>query len=205
MEPHARSNSNVFTVFNGRCFLSTDPVPGATGVGASIWTRLPTALAEKGILRPVVIVNVAVESSAIFDWTTGRPLNRHLIRQIALLNQTGLKINLVIWQQGESDAKRKTNGADYRLKMEQLIYSLRASGVEAPVLVALSTYCPKSDGSEIRSTLQKMANEVDGVWLGPDTDMLTGTMRSGGCHFSATGLAAASRLWAQSIGSILNR
>ena len=47
----------------GDCLRSTDPLPGGTGNGASIWSRLPAALGNAGIRRQYAWHAVAVRAA----------------------------------------------------------------------------------------------------------------------------------------------
>ena len=59
--PNPREPISVVTD-QGRCYRSTDPLPGATGASVSIWGRLPGALAAAGVDRQVVLAVLAVDA-----------------------------------------------------------------------------------------------------------------------------------------------
>lgn len=195
----ARSAAPLHVVSGGRCYRRADPLPGATGQGASLWPRVAAALDGRLRGRPLVFSIVAVDSTTIADWNTSGPLRSLLEQQLQGLSRAGFKADLVLWQQGEADARAGTSSDAYRAGLSELHGQLRAFGVTAPMVLALSTYCPRSDGGAVRQALRDYAHSAADVLPGPDTDVLQGAMRSGGCHFSAAGLDAAARLWADAL------
>ncbi|MEO7493615.1 MAG: sialate O-acetylesterase [Massilia sp.] len=185
------------TLFGNACFASADPLPGATGDDASIWSRLP-AIAG----RPILLVPIAVESTAIAQWTTPGPLRAYVDARLKQLGEGPFKVDLVLWQQGEADAKAHTAQTDYVAGLAGLRVMLDAHQIRAPLLAARSTYCPGSDGKAVRAAVGAGAG-IARIAEGPDMDGLQGVMRSGGCHFSARGLAAAAALWTDAIAAAL--
>lgn len=185
----------------GRCLLARDPLPGATGHGGSIWSRLPAELAAAGLARPVVISVLAIDASRLDDWVrTDGPLRPALAEVAQALEHAGLPAQLVLWQQGEADAREGTSTAALAQALALLADLLQQAGVRAPVLLARSTVCRSAPSAPVRQALDLAAASVARLRLGPDTDTLDGpALRSDGCHFSAPGLGAAARLWARRI------
>lgn len=183
----------IFLIHQGKCYLATDPLPGGTGRGAAPWSRLP------GLLAPgkVAIVLVALESTSIRQWSEPGFIQWILRRQIESALAQGIRFDLVLWQHGETDARDQTSVETYRRDFRRLLTRLRASGVEAPIMAALSTRCRQYDGRAIRQALLTESDNSRDVMPGPDTDRLEGGLRVDGCHFSAEGLDAAARLWAE--------
>jgi hypothetical protein len=198
-------------VFDGQsCFALQDPLPGGTGSGASIWTQLPAALRKHGVTGRLSLSVLAVESTRINDWArASSPLNERLRQQLAALQYAGWRPDLVLWQQGEADAMAGTSAADYQQDFEQLLQTLQAHGVTAPVMTALSTYCSgrteagAAAANTIRAALTDLPGRLPQAVLGPDTDGLTHQYRWQRCHFSTTGLSAAAELWAKHIAAVL--
>ncbi|PHV13347.1 sialate O-acetylesterase [Chitinimonas sp. BJB300] len=186
-------------VKDGRCYSSTAPLPGGTGRGASLWPHVSQYLGHQLGGRPLVYALIAIESTPIADWVGNGPLQQHWQQQLGQLAATGLTPSLVLWQQGEADAKAKTSQADYRQALLKLQAALQAAKVSAPIVAAQSTYCPGADGSQVRAALADLTQHQAGFLPGPDTDDLQGEMRSGGCHFSAIGLRIAAQRWANTL------
>lgn len=184
------------TFYRGRCFSSHEPLPGGSGEGASVWPRVAAQLGGELHGRPLLFVLFAVESTTIADWTSVGPLSDTLGAELRTLARSGLAVDAVLWQQGEADALAHTSAETYRQGLTKLRHSLAAQGVHAPLVAALSTYCPGSDGNAVRAAIVQAARGDSAVVVGPDTDPLQGALRSGGCHFSAAGLRAAAAKWA---------
>lgn len=201
----AGSDSRRMVVFSGagKCQSLLDPLPGGTGRGGSIWSRLPAFLDQTPQRRPVVLAVLAVDASSIDDWTrTGSPLRKRLEALVVELLASGLKPDLVLWQHGETDARLGIDAAAYRDGMLSLASILEQSGSKAPIMTATSTYCREDAGPAVRGALEELARSRSRFLAGPDTDLLQGpVLRFDGCHFAGPGLAAAAGLWAQSISS----
>lgn len=196
--PYSDGNA-VSLVNHGKCFLAADPLPGATGRGGSIWSRLPALLYPKRI----AISLLAVESTLVRQWVAPGYLSWELKHELEALKRIGVVVDLVIWQQGEADAREGTTSAAYREDFLILRSVLRAHGVEAPVMVALSTRCKAFSGDAVRQALSDLVGERNDVWMGPDTDKLLGDTRIDDCHFSIKGLDEAAKLWANVIQSAI--
>lgn len=186
---------------DGQCVRARDPLPGATGRGGSIWSRLPAALAQAGLERPVVLSVLAVDATLIDDWVRPHgPLPAALESASRDLERAGLHADFVLWQQGEADARAATPAPDYAQALLALAATLRRHGVDAPVLVARSTVCRAAPAATLHRAQDHAAAQDSGLRIGPDTDTALGRdERIDGCHFSAPGLDAAARLWAQRI------
>jgi hypothetical protein len=202
-EPPVHRQAQKAHVFVGEgCQSATDPLPGATGNGASIWSRLPAHLQRLGVQRPVVLAILAVDASSIAEWTDSpSALKLRLDKVLDQLGQAQLVPDFVLWQQGEADAKLGTSTVTYADAFAQLRQRIRAAGVNGPLLLARSTMCHGADGRLVRAALEQLAAQHQDVRLGPDTDLLAGSHRHAGCHFSDSGLDAAALMWAQAIAA----
>jgi hypothetical protein len=185
-------------LFEGRCYRTGSAAPGATGRGGSIWTVLAPRLSRTAG-RPVVFSVLAVEATQVRDWVEPGRLHRRLADTLASNRENSFVPDIVLWQQGEADARSGTSANDYRERFSRLVALLRSQGVAAPIAVALSTRCGNEGSEQVRTALKESAIQDSSVRLGPDTDTLTGPFRQDGCHFSASGLDAAAELWLRAI------
>jgi Carbohydrate esterase, sialic acid-specific acetylesterase len=198
--PDAAARS-ITMIWNEKCITARDPLPGATGSGASIWPRLVAVMERKQDQRPVVVSVLAIDASSIDDWTRQRsPLRHQLMRQLADMKKMGMPPDAVLWQQGEADARTGTSADDYAAKLDQLATIVTDADIKAPVFLARSTVCRTPANLQIRSAIEQKIVQ-GGRWMsGPDTDTLSdGRFRHDGCHLSAAGLDAAADLWAASL------
>lgn len=198
----AHDTSPALFFYQGRCYLTAGPAPGATGKGGNIWTYLSPLLSTE-LQRPVVFSVLAVDATSITEWTAESALRELVVKTIRQGKAHGFIPELVLWQQGEADARSGMSGAEYRQKLDKLRASIRNELERGAMIVAQSTRCRNEGSEDIRRVLGEAAEGRSGVILGPDTDALQGDFRLDGCHFSLSGLKAASSLWASVIVSAL--
>lgn len=191
----------ITMIWDGKCIQAHDPLPGATGRGASIWPRLVTLLQPDLGDRPIVVAELALDASTIEEWTRATsPLRSRLASQLASMKQLGMPPDAVLWQQGEADARGGTTAGHYVDRLDLLADVLTQGGITAPVYLAKSTVCRSPPSEPIRSAIDARV-ALKGRWMsGPDTDALdNASLRHDGCHFSASGLDAAAKLWAAAL------
>jgi len=143
---------------------------------------------------------LAVNATSIDDWTRERsPLRLVLQARLAAMRRVGLAPSLVLWQQGEADAAAGNGTQDYAEGLAALAATLSEAGSDAPILLARSTACRAPANPAIRAAIEAAPLDNPRMRLGPDTDLLGSRMRADGCHFSADGLDAAAKMWAERI------
>lgn len=192
---------SIRVLHEGRCGWMQEPLAGATGRGASLWSRLPSVLAAAGVQRPVVMAVLAVEATSAADWTEpGSPLRERLQYLSAGAKAANLQIDLVLWQQGEADALQGTQPQRYTEQLKSLAAQLSDAGIRAPILLARSTLCKSSPDAGLTRAMQGLIDADDRFALGPDTDALAAPWaRRDGCHFTLAGLDAAAQAWGEVI------
>lgn len=191
----------VTLIADGKCIMAADPLPGSTGNGGSIWSRLPHNLLAPGLQRPLVLSVMGVDATSIADWTSDKSLmQKRLTAHIKSMNAFSLSPHVVLWQQGEADARLGISGEAYGASLGKLANILTDAGSDAPILLALSTVCRSLPSGDIRTAITSMAAQNSRFKVGPDTDTLNDARsRFDGCHFSAMGLDHAARLWANEL------
>ncbi len=191
----------VNMVADGKCVLALDPLPGGTGHGASIWQRLPVSLEQNGLARPVVLSVLAVDATAIDDWVaTGSPLRERLVAHLASMRRVGLLPRVVLWQQGEADARIGSSRVAYGNGLDKLALILDETTLSVPIVLAQSTVCNSPSNLEIRQAIMEKVSSHSRWRLGPDSDQIVGSAyREGGCHFTALGLDRVARMWSNSL------
>lgn len=197
MEPNA---PRALFYYGGRCYLTAGPVPGATGSGGNMWAYM-SPLLSSALGRNVVFSVLAVDATSIVDWTAEGALRALLQTTIRDGKAHGFVPALVLWQQGEADARMGMAGTKYGQELGKLIAYIRGELEGVKMIVAQSTRCRNEGSQEIRMALRESAHADSAIILGPDTDALAGGFRIDGCHFSRAGLVAASSLWASVITS----
>lgn len=187
--------------FDGKCYSTTGPAPGATGQGGNLWAYLGPELSHKHG-RPVIFSVLAVESTQLRDWVEPGALRDRMAKTIADQQRQGFVPDVILWQQGEADAKAQTTRSKYTQRFGELTRMLRNEGISAPIIVALSTHCRNEGSESVRSALKAVVSADPTIMLGPDTDSLVGLNRQDDCHFSTIGQRAATELWLASLAKI---
>lgn len=198
--------SRVRVFHASRCLEATDPLPGSTGQGGSIWSLLPAALSTSMARgRPTLISAIGLDASPISAWVNWRsPIRHHLTRHVTSMIEAGLNPDAVLWQQGEADARIGTQPADYAASLLKLSDILRQAGYEGRLFLAHSTICRSSPDAGLRAAVDDLVARYPRHFAqGADTDALAGpTWRHDGCHLSAAGRRQAAQLWAQRLAAV---
>jgi len=188
--------SGVLNFFAGRCFAGDDPIPGASGTGGSVWNRLGDLLMGSGRFDSVVLASIAVDASAIAQWSRGGELQPRLLASLEELRAHGLEPTHLLWHQGERDMQLGTDAPTYASHFSRLLASIRQAGFSAPVYVARASYCRGRRSEQVRTAQRDVVDVAAGVLAGPDTDALVGPdLRHDDCHFSAAGADRHAALW----------
>jgi hypothetical protein len=192
-----------------KSYRAEDPLPGASGNGGSIWSRLGDLLIQRGLFKKVLFISVAYGGTFITDWSRNTAVQQRLTLALTRLQrQLGrscLPITATLWQQGEAEANHTTMPADtYTSHLWTIIDVIRSHGAYCPMFVAQATHCdgaehPVQNHAAIRQAQQEIINIRRGVLRGPDIDTIVGDGRYDGCHLSAIGLQRAAELWADAI------
>jgi lysophospholipase L1-like esterase len=191
------------------CHRVGDPLPGGTGGGHSVWSRLPAALSQAGLTRPLVVGLLGVDATSIENWTdASSPLPTRMQSLARQMTAAGLAPDLVLWQHGESNARIGTSQDNYARQLHTLAALLQQAGVATPIVLAQSTVCRSAPNEAIRSAVQSVvasrAKSDRRFLLGPDTDVLSAAhQRRDGCHFSNAGLNAAAAQWAEVLAPLV--
>ncbi len=199
-ETQAGESPGVYEFYRGRMYAARDPLLGADGDGGSVWMRLAARAIDRGAYDTIVLVPLAAGGSEIQRWTPGGDLHPRLLSVVDEARGAQLQFTHVLWHQGEADAMRGTTARAYEERFRLLVSALRARGVTAPIYVARASRCARHHPSdEIRQAQQALVERADGVFAGPDTDILGFGDRYDGCHFTTEGLERAAVLWLQAI------
>jgi hypothetical protein len=149
-----------------------------------------------------------VEPAGADRWKSTGQLFEGMVERVRQLGDHGFRA--LLWHQGESDAHQpaghEISGEEYRSLMTRLILASRQqAGWAFPWFVAQVSYHTPDDTStpEIRAAQAALWSAKIAL-EGPDTDQLTGSNRQNngkGVHFSAQGLEAHGKLWAEKLAA----
>lgn len=195
-DPRARA------FFDGRFLPLHDPIPGGTGEGGSVWTRLAPRLLARGDCEAVTIALAAVGGAAIADLAPGGADHDIVTSAVAAASRNGPAFSHVLFHQGERDTMLETTRDDYRCALGSLIEFLRSSGVAAPVFVCRASYRFGVTSEAVRAAQGAVIEGDDGVFPGPDTDLLGESLRADNTHFSDAGLERFADAWIEALTPI---
>jgi len=194
--PAGAPSMRVFA--EGRCVIAADPLPGTTGGGSSLWSAVQEGWMATDPQVRLLWAPLAVGATAIARWTGPDPVHERLVEHLQALRAAGLRVDRVVWQQGESDARDGTDAGDYPRALHALRALLDAHGVSAPMFVARSTFGRSAGTGAIGRALERHEASLAAARIlpGPDADALRGTIdRRDACHFTDAGRRRAARLW----------
>ncbi len=189
-------NLNFYT---GRCFAARDPLLGATAAGGSLGAPLGDLLVKDGVYDAVLLVPIAVGAATVEDWAPSGHLHRRLAAALDRTRDAGFAPTFVIWHQGESNTRWNADPVLYGTLFRDIVASIRARGVDAPVFAALASICLAGADRLTRAGQAALPDAALGIHPGPDTDTLGMALRFDSCHFSAEGMTQHARLWAETL------
>lgn len=187
----SRAAGEVYAYHDGKLWAASDPLPGSSGSGGSVWTRLgPLILADSSEDEAVVFCAIGKGSTSVRSWMPGHENFSRVEKAIEGCQVMGIEIDEVIWHQGESDAwPGDMSAKDYEVALGSVIGGIRRLGVECPIYICQATRDYEGIlNSAIREGQSAVWSEEDGVFAGVDTDSLGDRFRSDGVHFNREGL-----------------
>ena len=186
-----KSGDGVFDFFDGRCFVSSDPVPGASGDNGSLWPLLGLWIAGS-TSRPVVMLHGAIGGTQVEDWLDRRSgYLESLTNRIMYLRSFGFEPDLVIWHQGETDAAVVSDMGYLKENFTELMKALHLAAPKGSIYLFQASKClgmGRENGiRQFTLTQALVADELDFVIRGLNTDSLGNDLRWDTCHFNAAG------------------
>ena len=198
----ALQNVDNFNLYDGKNYHAADPLLGASGDGGNFATRLGDKLIDAGLFDRVILAPIAMGGTTVEQWADEGMFNRRIVVLVRRLHDAGLKIDFVLWHQGEGNAGMgDIEGRQYRKNLWEVVFTFRRYGVNAPFFVALATLCGglHANAENIRAGQKAAVDPKAGIFLGPDTDTIGVELRWDKCHFNEIGLDVAASLWLEVI------
>ena len=194
-----------------KCTRARDPLPGASGLGGSVWSRLGDLLLERDVFQRVLFVPLGQRDAFLGDWLAGGDKYDRVLLALSRLSKSlcsaVLPFSAVLWQQGEAEANHtQMSTSAYQARFYDFIAELRRGGVFSPVFVALATICevgepPYRNRDAIRRAQKQIPDPARGIFPGPDADLVSLDERFDRCHFSSDGAQHCAELWAETLQS----
>lgn len=181
--------------FKGALQPLHDPLPGGSGTGGSVWTRLGRRLLATDRFDRIIFTLAAIDGASIRDLAPGGKYFPAIATPLSAMSKTDLIPSHVFIQQGEQETLLVTSATDYLKSLKSLIDCLRNGGVGAPVFVCQGTYQNGLTNRDVRSAQAEIVDPANHIFAGPDTDSLGANWRSDDTHFTDAGLEALADLW----------
>lgn len=184
-----QNSPRIVNLFNGKCYVASDPLLGASGNAGSVWTLLGTKLIATGKYDNIIFVPAGMGGSAIKSWAQGGELNA-MLGDVIQVSQPKYNFTHIIWHQGESDLVVKTTKDEYKQNFYSMLKTIRDNGVNRPIHVSIATIF--GDNNNPDNPISKAQRELidgNGIKLGPNTDKLNAPEdRYDDAHVSYTGM-----------------
>jgi hypothetical protein len=164
-----------FNFFDGKCYVARDPLLGATIDRSNVLTRLGDRMVARKMYDRVLLVRLA-----------------------------GIRATHILWQQGEAEANLSCGeniAAEWMEEFQKIATMIRNEKVDAPIYVAQATICHGGRSEIIRGAQVAVVRPEQGIFAGPDLDVLGAEHRWDGCHFSVSGMEKAADLWLEAIAA----
>lgn len=186
----------VHTFFDGDCFVTRDPVLGASGNLTSIWPMVGRELAQRQD-APVVFVHGALGGTQAADWTDDRSgYFDFLEARVAEAAARGFEPDWIVWHQGETDAAVLDSAEQVRRVYDELTGRLlrmadASAGEGARIYLFRASVCSGARRSagfpHLIEGMTDVARRNVRVHAGMNTDRLGRDFRHDGCHFNSAG------------------
>jgi hypothetical protein len=207
-----RFPSQVFNYYDGKCYVASSPLLGASGAKGEFITLLADKLIENGTYKTIVIISSGIGGSTISRWQADGDLNQMLLDTLTPIKK--YQITDVIWHQGEADFDNRTSAKVYQKSFHSLKDSLRAAGISSPFFIAVATKCrndarwwrvwPEQGGWQADNPTaagQKQLADNKEIFVAANTDeLLADADRSSDlCHFGESGQLKTANAYANAI------
>ena len=194
----------VYNFFRGRCYKAEDPLLGPTGDKGSVWSRLGDMLIAEGLYDAVILIPIGVGTTTIEQWAASGYLHPRITAAIRESKSSGLKITHLFWVQGGSEKRTSgdsKNREEYKRNFMNMLQSIRALGVDAPIFVAMATYNDTGVIPDIRAAQSELVDPRNKIFAGPDVDALYNDKKNKWeeVHLSHRGLELSTRAWLDAI------
>ncbi len=175
------------TVLGGMELIpASDPLPGASGEGGSVWTRLGTSLVASSVFEEVVFIPIAVDGSAVAEWSPKGKCYPKFADACDRARQAGQEVTHVFWHQGERDTALKSGYDHYLGHLAEIVSAIRTTLPLAKIIICTASYRFGETNKQVR-TAQSAICERNDIVQGPDTDKIGEQWRHDNLHFNADG------------------
>lgn len=189
LQPRMADTTNqVYNFYQGKCYIASDPMLGASGRGGSIWVPMGQKLAA-ATHKKIVISSFGIGGSTIQRWEYPKDLGGHMARNLAAVRDVYPHIDYFLWIQGESDVD--DNAPAYGATLLRLIEVTKKWFPDSQFGISSTSFCADRMNTDITDKQKEIATTTPGVfWLGDTDQFRSAGYRRDNCHFDAKGTEA---------------
>ena len=197
--------NEVYNYYKGDLYRAKEPLLGADGSGSSVWTRVADMVIDSGLYKKVIIIPCGIGQTSVQCWSDG-PCRQKLEETLDYLKKDNINITHIFWDQGETDNVDKTTKAEYKIRLKNVIETIRKKNFHADFYCTLTSYVPFNNNhsfginKDIISAQEETVKEMEHVKAGPNTDLLNlAYYRFDYLHFTEHGLNKLAYEWYKKI------
>ncbi len=207
------TSGNVFAldVTTGEWKIAQDPQPNNSGFGTwandstakgSVWPTFGDALTEmtNGEI-PIGLVATAYGGASVSQWDPDTAGSLYHVLKEAM-EAVGNDFTGILWHQGETDNLNNMSEEEYETHLLSLIDQSREdAGNDVLWFIAQASLFTDGTDENITNAQLGVTEERDGVYLGPNSDLLGFDYRisASNIHFNEEGQRLLGLMWAQSV------
>jgi hypothetical protein len=196
-ERHYAQTENVLNYFDGRYYIAADPLLGASGLGGTMWTITANKLIQHRIADNAVLIAAGVAGTSMKQWRGGTELHKMVEERLKDTKRNNIPVTHFLWHQGESD--NDSDALDYRKGLEELINLTATYYPDSKFFVSQASACYPKPSSSVILKVQADITQLNNVYIGPNTDLISVTDRYDGCHLSGRGIEKVAKEWVELI------
>jgi Carbohydrate esterase, sialic acid-specific acetylesterase len=164
-----------FNIYDGAAYqFSTAPALGCNGTNSNVAPRIADMFINNGQFNRVIVVPIAVGSTAVADWATGNYASRFQVAMNRLAARgitpasTGVTF-AAVWGQGETDTANSTLQAAYASSLNTVISNAFAAGFSGRFFVNIETWNAGSVSAAVQAAQAAVVNNTT-VFQGANWD-----------------------------------
>jgi hypothetical protein len=202
-ERHEAAGDHVLNYWAGKYYRAVDPLLGASGQTGSVWVTTANRLIAGQKADKVIYLAAGIGGTSVREWRKGGRLHGMLEARLLEARRQNIPVTHFLWHQGEQDNPAASKSAldveGYKQGLKEIIALTKIYFPQSRFFVAQASRCfDAPSSSELLKAQAEMA-QLDGVFLGPNTDLIGPMDRFDGCHLSGRGLDKHADAWVRAL------
>lgn len=194
-------NKNIVNFFNDRCFIAESPLLSSTNSEGEYLTLMGKELLKFKDFDKILLIPFGIGGASISDFSEKGRHHEQLINLLKNVRKK-FKIDLVLYDQGTTDAYNKMGKNVYKGYFYNLKEILNKNNVKSPIFMSVHTFCNPyvSTTNIISQAQQELIDEEENIYLSYNADKeISFNLRYDNCHYNFEGQIIASKKISNSI------